>query len=370
MLLTGCTPINEDISVQTGGTAVTVLPQEEAEDYVYSTLSPKEKQGYDMLAAAVRNFEPYVQFSEEYTEADIKKLFTLVYTQESRIFWLDSLYSAPGENNILSLSYRYTKEQSESMRAELENAAAKLLGEMPQNGDDYERIKFLHDNIVTGCTFDNTAEYSNTAYGVLVDGRAQCEGYAFAMSYLCDAAGIENYIANGKNSDGVAHAWNKICADGSWYNVDCTWDDPRLNFSAPYFLRHDYMFVPDSDVEGTAYFTDTRYFYPIPCTADEYNYFKREGLFFDTAEDGIAAFEEQLKRTARSGGRDVELRFASSEEYEKAKSRLFDEGELKTVIEKLNGFFGCGIKTAHKSYNSKMYIIHISIIYKNDDFSE
>lgn len=372
LLLTGCTPISEDIPAQTGDSAaVTVLPSDgEEKGYVYSTLSEKEKQGYDMLAAAVRGFEPRVQFSEDYTEEEIKKLFTLVYTQESRIFWLDSIYSAPGENNILSLSYRYTKEQSDSMRAQLENTAGELLGKMPGNGDDYDRIKYFHDTIVMSCTFDNTSEYSNTAYGVLVDGKAQCEGYAFAMSYLCDLAGIENYVANGKNSDGVAHAWNKICADGSWYNVDCTWDDPKLKYNDPYFLRHDYMLVPDSEVEGTAYFSDTSYFPHIPCISDDYSYFRREGLLFDTAEDGVAAFEEQLKRTAGRGGRDVEIRFTNGEEYEKAKRQLFEEDGLKSMVEKLNGFFGYGIKTAHKSYNSKMFIIHVSVIYKNDDFSE
>lgn len=372
LLLAGCTPVNEDISTKTGdAAAVTILPSDQAEnDYVYSTLSQKEKEGYDMLVTAVRSFEPRVRFSEDYTEEEIKKLFTLVYTQESRIFWLDSIYSSPGENNILSLSYRYTKEQSDSMRARLENTAGELLGKLPEDADDYDRVKFFHDNIVLGCTFDNTSEYSNTAYGALVDGRAQCEGYAFAMSYLCDLAGIKNYVANGTNSDGVAHAWNKVYAGGSWYNVDCTWDDPKLKYNDPYFLRHDYMFVPDSDVEGTAYFSDTAYFPHIPCTSDEYNYFRREGLLFDTAKDGIDAFEEQLRRIAGKGGREIELRFTNSDEYEKAKQQLFEEGELKSIVEKLNGFFGSGIKTAHKSYNSKMFIIHVSIIYKNDDFSE
>lgn len=48
---------------------------------------------------------------------------------------------------------------------------------------------------------------------------------AKAFKYLCDNLGIHAGIVVGNTKEEtVAHAWNQICLDGEWYNIDITFD--------------------------------------------------------------------------------------------------------------------------------------------------
>lgn len=360
--LTACKPIEEAPAV----TAVEVLPKYTV-DYAYSTLSASEKQMYDELLECARNFEDGYYFPKGTSEETIKKIFTLIYTQESRVFWLDSIFNYPGEDNYFKLNYRYSRDEAAEMRAGLELKAGSIISFLPKDSSEYEKVRYFHDTIILGCDFSKDGAYSNTAYGALVDGSAQCEGYAFAMSYLCDLAGIENYVVKGTNAEGASHAWNKIYAEGSWYNVDCTWDDPILSREAPDYIRHDCLFVPDSDILGITHVQDETMFIPIPCTDNSCNYFVRESLLFEYAYDGVSSLEEQIKANVPSSGREAEIRFTNREEYELACRNLFDNGGLKEIIEKLNGSNGSKIASANKVTNDNLLIIHISLVYSGDN---
>lgn len=58
-----------------------------------------------------------------------------------------------------------------------------------------------------------------SATGVLVYGKAVCEGKAEAMKVLCELAGIECEVIR---EYWMNHAWVKVKLDGSWYNCDPT----------------------------------------------------------------------------------------------------------------------------------------------------
>ncbi len=379
--MAGCTAVNEEQPADdASSSAVYILPsvseaassesaenQSDTADYVFSTLDESEQAAYNMLLEAVRSFEPSAVFPADFDRDKIKKIFTLVYTQESRIFQLDSIFYSPDENNAISLFYRYDSAKTAEMRAELDIIAGNIIGSLPDNCSEYEAVKLFHDTIIKSCSFSKDGDYVNNAYGVFVDKKAQCEGYAFAMSYLCDAAGIKNYVVTGTDKDGNSHAWNKIFVDGEWYNADCTWDDPRLKYENPDYIRHDYLFVPDPEIVGITHFPDESLFTPLPCTASDDNYFIKEGLYFSNADDGIASLSEQIHDLGLSGQREAEIRFGNPDAYNEANQRLFDNGEFKDVIEKLNGQYGLKIKSAHKNVNDSMYIIHISLIYENDN---
>lgn len=366
--LTACTPINEDVpAAENGESAVYISPEAEnpapAAGYVRSFLTEEEKQAYDSLVEAVNGYEPAMVFPESFDGAAMKKIFTLVYTQENRIFWLDSKFYCDEDTKTINLFYRYDEEEAGKMRAVLDLAAGKILSSVPDGSSDYDKILIFHDAIVLGCDFSKEGKYSNTAYGALVDGSAQCEGYAFAMSYLCSEAGIENYVVQGSNSEGASHVWNKVFADGKWYNADCTWDDPILKFEDPGYLRHDYFFVSDAEINGKTHFPDETLFPPAECTAEDGNYFIRNDLMFSSPEDGEAGLAEAVRNAVSSGKNEAEIRFSDKEAYDLANESLFAGDGFKKLIEDLNGTYGLKIRSAHKTVNDSMYIIHISLVF-------
>ncbi len=82
-----------------------------------------------------------------------------------------------------------------------------------------------------------------TAYAALIQGQAVCQGYAAAVYRLLREAGIPVRIVTGTAGEREEfHAWNLVCIDGLYYNLDVTWDDANGNTAC--FLKS------DADFEG------------------------------------------------------------------------------------------------------------------------
>lgn len=366
--LTSCRRVADDPTES--GVNINIPPDSGSSDFVspvYASLSEDEKAVYDKISAAVSEFRDTVSFSPPISRDTARKIYKLVYSQERRYFWLSNLFYAPeSEISVLPLHYIYEKEDAEAKRAELDIAASTVIGELPEDASDFDKIVYFHDKIALNCTFSDTSEHVKSAYGVLVTGLGQCEGYAAAMSALCDKAGIPNYTAFGETKEGVSHAWNKVLLSGDWYNVDCTWDDPIISRNDPNFVRHDYLLVKDSEIEGKTHFPDDLCKGLTSCESGAMNYFAGKGLLFDSAADGTDALTEQIKSAGLAGKREAEIRFSSEDAYFAAMARLFDSRELKDIIENINGSCGTHIRSAYKHNNDDMHIIHISLIYESD----
>ena len=103
-----------------------------------------------------------------------------------------------------------------------------------RTGNAYDDIKMVHDYLVDTVEYDTSIYKPNiyNLYGALVNRVAVCEGYARAFKYLMDEMGIPCVIVigQGTNSRGETenHAWNYVEVNGSWYAIDCTWDDPGV----------------------------------------------------------------------------------------------------------------------------------------------
>ncbi len=151
---------------------------------------------------------------------------------------------------------------------------AEALSNVSESMSDLEKVIILHDYLAVTCEYDyerlnndTLPSTSYSAYGVLVNRMAVCEGYALAYKYLLNQVGIDCYMVT---SASMNHAWNMVKLDGQYYQVDVTWDDPvwdRTGGAAhTYMLRSDAAFDGHSDwnvtvggqvVSYTA--TDTRY---------------------------------------------------------------------------------------------------------------
>lgn len=369
LALTSCQRVSEDPAAGSANTNESIGYTDAGEfvSPVYASLSREEKAAYDKVRDAVMNFKETVSFDPPISRDTAGKIYRLVYSQERKYFWLSNLFYAPDkELSVLRLNYIYEREDAELKRTELDFAVSEILGELPADASDFDKAVFFHDRIVTGCDFTSSAEHINSAYGVLVKGVGQCEGYAAAMALLCEKANIPNYVVFGTNKEGESHAWNKILLEGNWYNADCTWDDPMIKRNDPDFLRHDYLLVTDGEIEGKSHFTDELYKGLTVCESERLNYFAQKGLLFDSAAEGVKAFSEQIKAAGMAGKREAEIRFSSDDAYFAAMARLFDSGEAKDIIENINGNCGTQIRSAYKHNNDDMRIVHISLIYESD----
>ncbi len=125
-------------------------------------------------------------------------------------------------------------------------------------GDDYyTKLKYMHDYVANAVTYDLTAPYTDTAYGMFVEPYSIiCEGYAEAMVLLCRKEGIPciSVIGNVKIEENMAHMWNYVMMeDGNWYGIDATWDDLDEEdnpIKHQYFLNGSENFLPSHTIDN------------------------------------------------------------------------------------------------------------------------
>ncbi len=151
----------------------------------------------------------------------------LFFIGSSWSVWRDSTYKPVA----LSLTLYADKETVKEDIRRFNEETDKIIASVPTDLSDAEKALFLHEYIVLNTRYNedvlnNTNAEPESVYcadGVILDGNAVCQGYAYAYRYLLGRVGVYSEVVN---SDAVNHAWNIVLLDGKWYHVDTTWDDP------------------------------------------------------------------------------------------------------------------------------------------------
>lgn len=166
-----------------------------------------------------------------------------------------------------------------------------------QGQTDWQIEQMIHDMIilaidyayVSGTQTPEDADYAHSIVGVFDETGAVCEGYAKAFQLLMNYAGVESIYAVGYGNGG-GHAWNLVCLEGEWYNVDITWDDMGSSIYHDgvrylYFNRNTAAF--GNHVYMPSVFPEM---YQVPETsAEAYDYYKYYGLY--VTEENVASRE-------------------------------------------------------------------------------
>lgn len=300
--------------------------------YGYQQLSSSEQALYKKILECAKNAQRNVDVGDIDNETWIK-VFGCVYMQEPELFWLAS------KNKFGKLYfYEIDKDVIKPLQDKID-AKVKTILESASGKSDFEKVRTFHDWIVLNNDF-NKADMNEdedswrryTIYGGFVQGEVQCEGYAKSMQYLCDLSGIESMIVVGTNDKGSSHAWNVIKLGDSWYNVDCTWDDPILSTPVKDNLRHRYFAVPDEWIHNKSHYnvnrkttgTELTYFTPPACTKADMNYFAQVGKLYSDVDSAEKAIKDELTKAASSKTRVAEIRVSSKSVYDQLTGRLKD----------------------------------------------
>ncbi len=139
----------------------------------------------------------------------------------------------PGTRIVNALREEDTLDLNHREREAL--SAALALAEACRREDPLETALLIHDALCERIVYtdDDATEEDDNAIGALLDGRANCDGYADAFYLAGTLAGLEIRYQHGNSRRkeaeeryrDVSHMWNLIKIDGSWRMVDVTWDD-------------------------------------------------------------------------------------------------------------------------------------------------
>lgn len=308
----------------------------------YSQLGPTQQEIYDCLyeTASVGglsytfkniNFDLYGEYLNDVVYA--------LEHEHPELFWLDGGWTARGmygigDNNdsmtveLTTFDYwKYTvnpQKYIDALNNEINNVADMAQG-LP---DDYSKVKFVHDYLVTSASYDHetleealktshsaSSEYIFSAYGCLVNKKTVCAGYAKSFMLILNRLGIPcNYVTG---DAGERHGWNSVILDNDSYYVDVTWDDSDYtddNGQPLYPNDAEYgLFCITTDELEKTHTIDNDFIIP-EFDAEKYNYFVYQGYYIDSY-----SFERLQSVVERQTDKKIiSIKFSSENELNKA----------------------------------------------------
>lgn len=324
-------------------------------NYYYSSLSAEEKIEYTKIYNSYMNKK---DFTVNVTEDKLSILINGILYDNPEIFWVDSSYSFSKSPSgfFVEPEYRFNDEEIEKMKAELSAEVSRIVALAGSGASDFGREKFFHDYICKNTVYDLETydNFGDSAYSVLIDGKAICEGYARALKMLLDACGIYNYlvVGNTENDEGKleGHMWNVVSVDGELYHIDVTWDDADGDLGEIIYL---YFNLTDDDIRKDHFDIEPN---DNSCSSLKFNYFAVNGLYFNSFNN----FKGMISPCADGLNDDliVEMRFANTADYNAIKTKA-DNNEFDRA------FYDFTVDVARASGKK---IVSKSYIY-NDDFN-
>lgn len=228
---------------------------------------------------------------------------TMTYSDSSKTIAYSDIEYLPGFYVARSIRLGQTARLT-GKKLTLYNEAQRILRQInsSQYSDPAELQFALQDAIMSRTTYykSNTNGEQDTAIGALLNGRAECDGYADAFYLLADMAGFQVVFQAGESyKDSEGHMWNLIRHNDQWYITDVTWcdSDGELNY-------HFYANI-GRDIADKAYIWNEQAALasPAPSSFSRFNYYHRENVLFQNYTDAARYVSQKL----RSGSRCVEI---------------------------------------------------------------
>lgn len=315
----------------------TEVTKKNIEGYIFPCLSPEEQTVYVEILNSLLAYETETELSTT-DSAVIAKAFKCVMLEHPEIFFVDGYkYTEYTSNStvekiVFSGKYLYEKEEILTRKSKIEEAAARILADVPDTMDEYYKVKYIYDTLVTQTEYDIQAVDNQNICSVFLNGKSVCQGYAKAIQYLLQKIDIESMLVMGTVTGGDGHAWNLVSVNGKWYYLDATWGDAFYYFSGENeavsseiaMINYDYFCVTTEQIMQT-HSVDMPMELPV-CSSIEDNYYVREGLYFTSFDEpGIRkAFHKALE----NGQNAVTIKCSEQSVYEEMCRVLLTEQQI------------------------------------------
>ena len=310
--------------------------------FYYSTMDTEQQTVYKEILYALENYVEEMQLST--TQIDVvDKVFQCVLMDHPEIFYADGYsfvkYTLGDEVKKITFSgtYIYEMEERISKEAQIEQSALELLKGISADATDYEKVKYVYENIIRNTEYDMTAEDNQNICSVFLNGASVCQGYAKAAQYLLMKLQVPITIVIGTVDSGEGHAWNMVKIGDDFYHVDTTWGDAsylfHVNDDATGYqdtpeINYDYLCVTTEEILRT-HTLSTMYSLPL-CDSIDANYYVREGAYF-TAMD-MNQLEQLIANYREQGRESVTLKCADDLVYETMVEELIHKQQIFDYI--------------------------------------
>lgn len=315
---------------------------EEVLYYGYQSLSKEEQKVYRQIAEGLEQQEAEIRITP-LSEERLMTVFNMVMIDHPEYFWIEGEFQYTtvedlNENTKTAIQlmpvYTVEKEQTESLKQQIEQQADAWIAEIDAPFDAYEKIKSVYELLIREVEYDETSLYNQTIQSVFLEKKTVCMGYAKATQYLLNKMGIFCTLVTGNILDEVnsSHAWNLVRIGENYYYVDTTWGSPGYNAQGDREDAISYSYLCCSDKIISATHKANEDILLPSCTDESYHYYRRKGCWYETYDK--ERIWDVLKRDIETNSPKTELCFQGEEEYQQAVQDLVEGNLIQEVIQK------------------------------------
>lgn len=227
------------------------------------------------------------------SRTELKKIYFIFYYTNPQYFYAYNGYSVGTSDNgqaIIALKL-YTDfmdgDTRCAVRDGIEKKAAEWLSEAEGLSSDLDKEMLIAEKLCGSVQYKTGSRFSQSLAGAMYYGECVCNGYAMAVNYLCNLAGIDTFTVVSRD-----HAWNAVDLYGTYFQLDTTWMDSTssplrwVNKSTATFMAQD---------KGSSHTIDLSCFPGITLpemtrdNTDDYIFLTAENFPDDTLRNELAA---------------------------------------------------------------------------------
>ncbi len=298
--------------------------------YFISQLDSDMMDNFLALYNAVSNFEEETVFPHPVAEENEKDVYmlllALVYECPEQFQWdsgdVEFFRYKEAEDEIAGCDFTYRMDKT-SYDAYMNQCQGILstLQKQTSGMSDYEKELYVYNYLADSTVYDDSTEFCDSVYGVLIEGRAKCVGISAAFQYICDGLDlpcVSLFCYADEENFGDGHAWNAVNIDGEWYDVDLTAEVPREDAEADTCWYYGALNVPrtwitDAHDPVSTYYTD--YFDLPESVSFDADYHVVNDEFVAEGGDYATAYRDGITKAFDNGSDSVSLQFESDEDY-------------------------------------------------------
>lgn len=271
----------EDGGIMGESDAKPVISDLNMECYGRALLTKDEQEAYDHILLNAMDWSDGVRYTSHTLKHINMAGYKISADRRNLVFsclkndnhWFFTQYPAHRnfvyENgNIKSFDFKYKNYPNYTdYLSDIKRIRAKrdeIIAKVPRGATVPQKIRIIHDEFLHTVSYGGmNFAYAADIRGAFLEGKVICDGYARALAYLYQSAGIDVvYIVGnvGEEGDRALHAWVKVKVDGKWYMIDPTWNDGKAGGGVyhHYFLLGDInslkTHIPLTSNEGALYY--------------------------------------------------------------------------------------------------------------------
>lgn len=313
--------------------------------YAYESLSKENKVIYDQMLDAIMLHEEETALSAT-ENSYLEDIFNCIKADYGGLFWVDSFrytqYQRNGQTEMMSFSPNYTMslEKRQKTQKKINKRVKKFLKGIRRGDSDYEKVKYVYRKLIEQTDYNLEAPDNQNIISVFLGKETVCQGYASAMQYLLTKLDVPCVIVTG-TARGGSHAWNLVKLDGEWYYADTTWGNSRYHDDEKNdikYVEYDYLNITTEEM-----LKDHRpqMKFKLPeCTAQENNYYVREGRYFTSMDETAAArIGALLKQAYEKGESSLSVKFSDGELCAAARKYFLTEYHISDYCSDLESVY-------------------------------